>query len=134
MCREYTSVRASVYDQAWQEAHRYKWIESERRGHDLGVSAIAEWNRRYFKRFYRWRHWLHLTGRQRFGEFPEYQFNTISEPRDEIEQQVVYRFWDGQENLEILLCAHGCGWPIEQVRVLLHLLGINEARLNPLVK
>lgn len=134
MSRDQFFVPASVYDQAWQEAYRHKWIESEQHGCDLGDAAIRDWNRRHFKRFCRWCHWLHLTGRQLFHEFPGTHFNTVTDPRDEIEWQVVYRFWDGQENLDIYLCAHGCGWPIERVRVVLSLLGINEARLSPLVK
>lgn len=133
MCRQQSSVPASVYDQAWQAAYRHKWIESERQRRDLGHAAIEDWSERYFKRFYRWCHWLHLTGRQWFHEFPGTHFNTVTEPRDEIEHQVVRRFWDGQENLDILFCAHGCGWPLDQVRVVLSTLHINEARLNPLV-
>ena len=134
MCREYSSIPASVYDQAWQAAYRHKWIESERQGRDLGHAAIKDWSRLHFKRFYRWCHWLHLTGQQWFQEFPASQFNSVMDPRDEIERQVIHCFWDGQENLEIFLSAHGCGWPIERVRVVLSSLGINEARLSPLVK
>jgi hypothetical protein len=129
MCR----LQASVYDRAWQEAFRHKWIESEKHGRDLGHSAIEEWDRRHFKRFYRWCHWLHLTGRQLFAEFPRRHFDTVTDPRDDLERQVVHRYWDGQENLDIYWCAHGCGWPIERVSVVLLSLGINEARLSPLV-
>lgn len=133
MCREQATVPASVYDQAWQEAYRHKWIESERRGHDIGHEAISEWSRRHFKRFYRWCHWLHLTGRQCFAEFPRQHFATVTEPQGDVERQVIRQYWDGQENLEIYWSAHGCGWPIEQVSVVLLALGINEARLSPLV-
>src|SRR5665213_3192787 len=33
----------SVYDDGEQEALRYKWIESEKAGHDLGETAIRRW-------------------------------------------------------------------------------------------
>lgn len=101
MCREYSSIPTSVYDQAWQATYRHKWIESERQDRDLGHAAIKDWSRRHFKRFYRWCHWLHLTGQQWFHEFPASQFNSVMDPRDEIERQVIHCFWDGQENLEI---------------------------------
>jgi len=134
MCREYSSIPVSVYDQAWQPDHRHKWIESERLGCDLGHAAVKDWSRRHFKCSYRWCHWLHLTGRKWFQEFLASQFNSGMKLRDQIERQVIHCFWDGQENLAIFLSAHGCGWPIEWVRVVLSTLGINEARLSPLVK
>ena len=133
MCRDYTPISASVYDQAWREACRHKWIESQKRGIDLGRAAIKDWDERHFKKFYRWCHWRHLTGRQFFEEFPDEHFNRVMDPRDELEWQVVIRFWDGLENLEIFNCAHGCGWPTARVRVVLSDLRINEARLRPLV-
>ena len=134
MCRESSPQRDSVYDRAWHEAGRHKWIESEKCGRDLGHAAIEDWDERHFKRFCRWCHWLHLTGRQCFGEFPGHHFNRVADPRDDVEQNVVRLFWDGQENWNIYWFAHGCGWPIERVYLLLQALGINEARLSPLVK
>ncbi len=132
-CYDFTPVSASVYDQAWREAFRHKWIESQKRGFDLGRAAIKDWDERHFKKFYRWCHWQHLTGRQFFKEFPEEHFDRVMDPRDEIEQLVIGQFWDGLENLEIFNCALGCGWPTDQVRVVLSRLQINEARLSPLV-
>ena len=133
MCRDKRSVPGSVYDQAWQEAYRHKWIESEKHGRDLGQRAIQEWNRQHFKRFYRWCHWLHLSGRQCFREFRCEHFASISEPDCDVDQQVVRLFWDGQENLDIYCRAHGNGWPLERVFRLLLSLDINGTRLGPLV-
>lgn len=130
MCRD---KAVSVYDRAWQEAYRHKWIESERHGHDLGHLAIADWDQKHFKRFYRWCHWLHLTGRQCFLEFRSEHFGTLSEPGDELERVVVRLFCDGQENLDIYCCAHGCGWDLERLFRLLLSLDINGSRLGPLV-
>lgn len=132
-CYDFMPVAASVYDQAWREAFRHKWIESQKRGFDLGRAAIKDWDKRHFKKFYRWCHWQHLTGWQFFKEFPEEHFDRVMDPRDEIEQLVIGQFWDGLENLEIFNCALGCGWPTDQVRVVLSRLQINEARLSPLV-
>ena len=131
MCRDYSPISASVIDRAWREASRHKWIESQKRGFDLGWAAFREWGERYFKRFYRWCHWLHLTGRQFFVEFPDHHFNRVMDPCDELERQVVIRFWDGLENLEIFRCASGCGWPMARVRLVLSNLRINEGRLGP---
>ncbi len=138
MCRNQSPVPASVYDQAWQAAYRHKWIESERQRRDLGQAAIDDWDERFFKPFYRWCHWQHLTGEQFFREFPDSHFNTITpkEPAEmnSIERLVIHWFLDGLENLNILFCAHGRGLPGKQVRMVLLTLRINEARLDPLVK
>ncbi len=133
MCGSSNGPVASVYDRAWQEAYRHKWIESEKHGRDMGDFAIHDWSRRHFKRFVRWCHWLHLTGRQRFVEFQPKHFGTVSDPNDDLESNVVRLFWDGQENLEIYCNAHGCGWSLERVFHLLLSLDINGARLSPLV-
>ncbi len=133
MCRDYAPISVSVYDQAEREACRYKWIESQKRGFDLGRAAIKDWDQRHFKKFYRWCHWQHLTGRQFFKEFPDDHFNRVMDPRDELEQRIVDQFWDGLENLEIFVGAHGRGWPSSRVRVVLSNLRINEGRLRPLV-
>ena len=131
MCRDYAPISASVYDQAWREACRYKWIESQKRGFDLGRAAIKDWDQRHFKKFYRWCHWQHLTGRQFFNEFPDDHFNRVMDPRDELERRIVDQFWDGLENLEIFVGAHGSGWSRSRVRVVLSDLRINEGRLTP---
>ncbi len=132
-CYDFVPVSASVYDQAWREAFCHKWIESQKRGFDLGWAAIKDWDDRHFKKFYRWCHWQHLRGRQFFEEFPDEHFNRVMDPRDEIEQLVIGQFWNGLENLDIFNCALGCGCPTARVRVVLSGLRINEARLPPLV-
>lgn len=138
MCRQQSSVPASVYDQAWQAAYRHKWIESEQQRRDLGDAALKDWNERFFKRFGRWCLWQHLIGKQFFHEFPGSHFNTLPEKKptemNTIERTVIHCFWDGLENLNIFNFAHECGLPGEQVTVVLSTLHINEARLDPLVK
>lgn len=34
-----------------EEMKKYKWIESERVGHDLGNNALSEWIKKYAKDF-----------------------------------------------------------------------------------
>ena len=133
MNRDKAQCPGSVYDHAWQEAYRHKWIESEKQGRDLGQMAIHDWSRKHLKRFFRWCHWLHLTGRQRFLEFPSDSFGTVNDPQDDLESEIVRQFWNGQENLEIYCNAHGCGWPLERVFDLLLSFDINGARPRPLV-
>src|SRR3954447_22643925 len=51
------SVRLSVRDRGSEEARRYKWIESEKAGRDLGDSAIRRWVHEHWNGFLRAR-WL----------------------------------------------------------------------------
>lgn len=34
-----------------EEMKKYKWIESEKAGHDLGNTAISDWIKKYAKNF-----------------------------------------------------------------------------------
>ena len=43
-CSQY--ARKSLYSDCIEEELRYKWIESEKAGYDLGESAIRRWVRR----------------------------------------------------------------------------------------
>ena len=133
MNRDHAQSPGSVYDHAWQEAYRHKWIESEKQGRDLGSVAIQEWSQRHLNRFYRWCHWQHLTGRQRFIEFRSDSFGTITESRDDVELEIVRQLCNGHENLEIYCDAHGRGWPLEQVFHLLLSFDINSTRPRPLL-
>jgi hypothetical protein len=40
--------------EVWQEIERYKWIESERLGYDIGLDeAVKKWTRRYADAWFR---------------------------------------------------------------------------------
>ncbi len=132
MSRDSAQSPVSVYERARQEAYRHKWIESEKYGRDLGQTAIHDWIQIHFSKYYRWCHWLHLTGRQRFIEFPHNHFGTVGDPQDEVEEGIVRLFCNGQENLEIYCNAHGRGWPLERVFELLLSFDINGTRPRPL--
>lgn len=133
MNRDNAQCASSVYDSAWQEAYRHKWIESEKQGRDLGQMAIRDWSRKHFMRFYRWCHWQHLTGRQRFIEFSTDNFGSLRDPQDDVEAEIVRLFCNGRENLDIYCNAHGSGWPLERVFDLLQSFDINNTRPDPLL-
>ena len=43
--------RKKYMDSQIEEINRFKWIESEKHGFDLGTSAVHEWICRYAKSF-----------------------------------------------------------------------------------
>jgi len=55
--------KSSVYTESEQEALRYKWIESEKAGHDLGEDAIRLWVKRHWWGYLRARWLEHLQGK-----------------------------------------------------------------------
>ena len=62
MCQ--TMEKLSVYVDGEQEALRFKWIESERAGKDLGEAAIRAWVKQHWWGFLRARWVEHLQGRR----------------------------------------------------------------------
>ena len=56
--------KSSVYIESEQEALRYKWIESEKAGHDLGEVAIRRWVKDHWWGYLRARWLEHLQGRR----------------------------------------------------------------------
>jgi len=42
------------------EIERYKWIESEKAGHDLGTGAIMDWIKKYAASYRSW--WVDIHG------------------------------------------------------------------------
>jgi hypothetical protein len=54
--------KLSVYVEGEQEALRYKWIESEKAGRDLGEAAIRRWVQDHWWGYLRARWVEHLQG------------------------------------------------------------------------
>jgi len=96
--------RGSIQDAGAEEALRFKWIESERAGFDLGASAIHLWARQFWGRFVRDRWIEHLEGRAFWIELDRDDFGILrhgfADPS--LGDEVVRRIKRGGENLDIL--------------------------------
>jgi len=124
--------RLSVYDDCVREAQRFKWIESEKAGCDLGEEAIRRWVRDHWWGYLRARWLEHLQGRRFWveldrGDFglllKEFQTNTL------LLDRILDRLKAGQENLQVILWAIEWGIPIGPVLDILRTLDINSRRL-----
>src|SRR3954454_962177 len=71
------SVCLSVHDQGEEEAKRYKWIESEKAGRDLGEAAIINWVHQHWNGFLRARWLEHLQGRTFWIELDHNDFGLL---------------------------------------------------------
>src|ERR1700743_612481 len=95
-----SGARMSVHAQGEQEAKRYKWIESEKAGRDLGEWAIRCWVREHWNGFLRARWLEHLQGRTFWIELDHNDFGLLQrEFRDSrLIDEILSRLKGGQEN------------------------------------
>ena len=124
--------KCSVYAEGEQEALRYKWIESEKAGHDLGEAAIRRWVKEHWWGYLRARWLEHLQGRRFWVELDRGDFGLLlREFHDNtlLLDRILDRLKTGQENLDIIRWAHSWNIPIEPVLQILEALDINSRRL-----
>lgn len=125
----------SVYDEAIREADRHKWIESQKRGQDLGVQAIRDWVNTYWHDYCRFCRLEHIEGKRQWREFGDDSFDNLSRvriPNDVLFNEIIDRIRSGDENLGIIVWAQCSGEPVERVLEILAVVDVNEARLEPL--
>lgn len=124
----------SLYEEAFLEAERHKWIESQKHGRDLGDYAIREWYRVYWPLYCRYRRIEHLQGSRRWREFSDEKFGhlySLIVAGDALVDRILDRVYAGHENLEIINWAIDWGMPIDRVLDILAQLDVNRARLDP---
>ncbi len=123
---------ASVYVDGEQEALRYKWIESEKAGCDLGEAAIRRWVKYHWWGYLRPRWLEHLQGKKFWVELDRGDFGLLQRKFHDntlLLDRILDRLKAGQENLDIIRWAHTWGIPIDPVIQILEALDINSRRL-----
>lgn len=122
----------SVYADCEMEAERYKWIESEKAGCDLGEPALRRWVREHWRGFLRAKWLEHLQGKRYWTELDRGDFGLLKR-EFQIESLLLDRILDrlkeGQENLDIIRWADEWHIPIGPVLRILETLDINSRRL-----
>lgn len=124
----------SLYEEAFKEALRHKWIESQKQGRDLGELALQEWYRLYWPRYCRCKRLEHLEGRRRWREFAQEHFGQLYSlivAGDLLVDRILDRFDAGYENLDIIEWGLEWGMPMDRVINVLLQLDMNRARLEP---
>jgi hypothetical protein len=126
--------KVSLFTAGKQEAHRHKWIESEKAGKDLGEAAIRQWKGEHWWGFLR-SHWLeHVLGECYWNEFKEEQFRLLVNRQfhaPHLLNPILERLRRKQENLHIIQWAISEQLNMEDVFEILEALDINNARINP---
>jgi hypothetical protein len=125
-------VRLSVFVEGRCEAERFKWIESEKAGRDLGESAIRAWVRYHWNGFLRARWLEHLQGRAFWIELDHDDFGLLQRAfRDSrIIDEILFRLKHGWENLDVICWARQAKLPMGEVIDILEDLDINSRRIE----
>jgi hypothetical protein len=124
--------KCSVYEEGQKEADRFKWIESEKAGFDLGENAIRHWVKDHWCGYLRAKWLEHLEGRKFWVELDRGDFGLLRRCFQEktlLLDRILDRLKAGQENLEIILWAIDWGIPMAVVFEILEALDINSRRL-----
>ncbi|MFT4556541.1 MAG: hypothetical protein ACKVII_06875 [Planctomycetales bacterium] len=124
----------SLYEAAFEEARCHRWIESQKRGYDLGNDGFLEWYDRFWWNFLRYRHLEHLLGEYRWSEFASDTFGVLMpliESDDELAREIVDQYRQGCENLDILNWALRNCHCVDNVCQCLVLINMNDARIDP---
>ena len=122
----------SVYRDCVEEADRYKWIQSERAGYDLGEAAIRQWVKEHWTGYLRARWVEHLQGTCFWIELDQGDFGLLErEFRDRwpLLTAILDRLKAGKENLDVLVWARSNRLPVDQVIDILTALDVNSRRL-----
>lgn len=125
--------RRSVYTECVYEADRFKWIESEKVGYDLGELAVRSWVQKHWSGYLRARWQEHLQGNCFWTELDRGDFGLLLQDFTEHKQllgQIVNLLSDGRENLDVFTWAEDNKIPLGPVCQILETLDINSRRLN----
>jgi hypothetical protein len=132
VCIDTQIRKSSVYDECEKEIQRYKWIESEKAGRDLGEAAIRRWVKEHWWGYLRARWLEHLQGRAFWVELDRGDFGLLQRTFHDnvlLLDRILDRIKAGQENLDIICWAHDWGIDTNPLIQILETLDINSRRL-----
>jgi hypothetical protein len=130
----FPEMQMSLQQCGAEEAQRFKWIQSEKEGRDLGDHAIKTWVLQHWNGFLRHRWLEHLQGKTCWIELQKNDFGLLhrafqSSPLLDL---ILERFKVLKENLDIILWAQGrfSQNEIDEVLSILEALDVNSCRLQ----
>src|SRR6202795_276908 len=124
--------RASGVLDGEEEAFRFKWIESEKAGFDLGEAAIRRWVQCHWWGYLRARWLEHLQGKRFWVELDRGDFGLLQRKFHDnslLLDRILDRLKTGQENLDIIVWSQNWGIAPLGVLQILEALDINSRRL-----
>jgi hypothetical protein len=125
--------RCSVYVDSEEEALRFKWIESEREGRDLGEEAIRRWVQEHWSGYLRSKWLEHVQGKRFWVELDSDDFGLLLRTfthHTDLLDRIVDRLKCEQEQLQIIDWAVTFNVPTGPVLEILEKININSKRLK----
>lgn len=125
-------MKRSVYTDCLEEADRFKWIQSEKAGYDLGEAAISEWVREHWNGYLRARWVEHLQGSCFWVELDRGDYGLLQREfrdRQPLLNQILGWLKGGKENLDVIRWAFAEQIDVEVVLEILEALDVNSRRL-----
>ncbi len=125
-------VMRSVHHDCIEEENKYRWLESEKAGYDLGEGCVSRWVQDHWTGYLRARwvehlqgkcFWIELTGRDFGLLLREFQNQT------ELLNLILNQLKAGGENLDVLAWAIANNIPTLPVNEILEALDVNGKRL-----
>jgi hypothetical protein len=123
----------SLFLTALRDAEVHKYLESQKAGHDLGPSAIDDWQRRHWTLWLRHRWVEHLLGEACWEEFEPERFGrlrSLFEAHADLLDEVIERVRRGGENIDVLCWAAAERRDMEIVQRMLTELRLNDIRCS----
>ncbi len=127
-----SEARMSLHECGEEEARRFKWIESEKAGRDLGELAIQTWIGQHWHGFLRQR-WLdHLQGKTFWIELDQGDFGILRTAfrASPLIEPILDHLKHGRENLDIIVWAITNRLPMSDVLEILEILDVNSRRIE----
>jgi hypothetical protein len=115
-----------------EEALRFKWIESEKAGRDLGETAIRSWIGQHWHGFLRHRWLEHLQGKTYWIELDQGDYGLLRTAfsASPLIDPILEHLTRGRENLDIIVWALKNRLPMSEVIEILEALDVNSRRIE----
>lgn len=125
-------MQMSLVAEGRREADAFKWIESQRAGHDLGETAIRRWVQEHWNGFLRARWVQHLEGTVFWTELGHDDFGFLKRKFQDkllLLNRIADQLKACKENLDIIVWSIDWNIQFEDVFAILLELDINGKRL-----
>ena len=125
-------LQKSVHRECIEEENKYKWIESEKAGYDLGEACVKRWVKEHWRGYLRGKWVEHLQGKCFWVELDRGDFGLLQrkfQSQAELLDLILNQLASGKENLDVLDWAVASRISTDPVKEILESLDVNSQRL-----
>jgi hypothetical protein len=126
-------VVKSVHHECIEEENKYRWLESEKAGYDLGEGCVRRWVKDHWTGYLRARWVEHLQGKCFWIELAGRDFGLLQrefQTQQDLLNQILDQLKTGAENLDVIDWAVSNNISIAPVYEILEALDVNSQRLS----